>query len=175
MRDDFGHRLTLDSIRDGERVDLVADESERTSIAERLRLASLDRLEAHSTLEREGDRIRATGRIRAVLEQSCVATGEPVGEHVDEAFELLFLPEPSAIAPDEEIELGSEDCETVFYEGGAIDLGAAIADTLALSIDPYPRSPNAEATLRESGVLTEEQASPFAALAQLKKSSEPET
>ena len=42
------------------------------------------------------------------------------------------------------------------------------ADTLALSLDPYPRSPNAEAALKDAGVLSEEEASPFAALAALK-------
>jgi len=60
----------------------------------------------------------------------------------------------------------------VFYDGSAIDLGGAIADTMALSLDPYPRSASADAALREAGVLTEEQASPFAALAALKKESD---
>jgi len=50
----------------------------------------------------------------------------------------------------------------------AIDLGAAIADSLALGLDPYPRSPNAEQALRQAGVISEEEAGPFAALAALK-------
>lgn len=169
MRDDFAHRLPLDRIRDGDRIDLVADEAERLAIAERLRLVSLDRLEAHAALEREGERVRAKGRVRAALEQNCVATGEPVAEHVDEAFELLFVPEPRGGTPDEEIELKPEECDIVFYEGGAIDLGSAVADTLALSMNPYPRTAGAEAALREAGVLSEEQAGPFAALAKLRK------
>jgi hypothetical protein len=49
-------------------------------------------------------------------------------------------------------------------------LGSAVADTLALSIDPFPRSASAEAALREAKVLSEEQAGPFAALAKLKTS-----
>ena len=170
MNDRFAHHLRLDQVRDGERLDLVADEAERGSIAERLALRSLDRLEAHVTLSRTGPLVRADGRIAATLGQSCVVTGEPVAAHVDEPFALLFMPEPdSSGGPDEEIELGEEDCDTVFYDGAAIDLGSAIADTLALSIDPYPRSAGAEAALKEAGVMTEEQASPFAALAKLKK------
>jgi uncharacterized metal-binding protein YceD (DUF177 family) len=101
-----------------------------------------------------------------------VVTGDPVAAHIDEPFTLLFMPEPESGGADEEIELGEEDCDTVFYEGAAIDLGSAIADTLALSIDPYPRSAGAEAALKEAGVLTEEQASPFAALAKLRKPDE---
>jgi uncharacterized metal-binding protein YceD (DUF177 family) len=60
--------------------------------------------------------------------------------------------------------------DVVFYDGAMIDLGGAIADTLALSLDPYPRSASADAALKEAGVLTQEQASPFAVLAGLKRS-----
>lgn len=169
MRDDFAHRLRLDSIGAGQRLDLVADESERKAIAERLRLASLERLDAHAVLERDGAEVRARGRVRAALEQSCIATGEPVGEHVDEAFDIRFLPAPVEATPDEEIELGPQDCEIVFYDGQAIDLGEAIADTLALAMQPYPRSPDAEEALKQAGVVSEAEAGPFAALAKLKR------
>jgi uncharacterized metal-binding protein YceD (DUF177 family) len=168
MIDQFAHDLRLDLVRDGERLDLVASETERASIATRLDLCSLNRLEAHVTLSRTGPVVRADGRISATLEQSCVVTNEPVSAHVDEPFALLFMPEPDS-AGEEEIELGEEDCDVVFYDGAVIDLGSAIADTLALSIDPYPRSASADAALKEAGILTEEQASPFAVLAQLKK------
>lgn len=168
MSSDFGHRIALDRIRDGDRVDLVADDRERAAIAERLGLRSLERLEAHVRLARDGVAVRSRGRLRASLEQSCVATGEPVAEHVDEPFEIVFVPEPREGA-DEEIELASKDCDIVFYDGATIDLGAAIADTLALDMDPYPRSAGAEAALKEAGILTEEQAGPFAALAKLRK------
>lgn len=170
MTDSFAHRLPLNQIRDGERLDLIADDAERRSVAERLGLQSLDRLEAHVALERKGEMVRATGRIRSTLCQNCVVTGDPIDANVDEPFELLFLPEPTSDSHDEEVELGSSDCDTVFHDGSAIDLGSAIADTLALSLDPYPRSPGAEAALKEAGVLSEEEAGPFAALAKLKRS-----
>ena len=167
MIEDFAHRLTLDRIRDGERIDLNADDAERRAIAERLDLASLERLEAHASLAVDGEKVRACGRVAASLEQRCVVTGEPVAAHVDEPFEIAFVPEPRV--GDEEVELRPEDCDVVFHDGATIDLGSAIADTLALSLDPYPRSASAEAALREAGVLSEEEAGPFAALAQLKK------
>lgn len=168
MSDRFAHRLRLDQIRDGERLDLSADDEERRSIAERLGLSALDRLEAHVTLSRTGPVVRTEGRIAATLEQSCIVTGEPVTAHVDEPFALLFMPEPQSGGGEDEVELGERDCDVAFHDGAAIDLGGAIADTLALCIDPYPRSASAEATLKEAGVLSEEQASPFAALAALK-------
>ena len=165
----FAHRLPLDQIRDGDRLDIVADEEERQLVSGRLGLLSLDRLEAHAVLTREGQRVGAKGRLKAALCQACVATGDLVPAHIDEPFELLFVPAPTGGGQDEEVELGEGDLDTIFHDGSAIDLGGAIADTLALSLDPYPRSAGADAALREAGVLTEEEASPFAALAALKE------
>jgi uncharacterized metal-binding protein YceD (DUF177 family) len=173
MSDRFAHHLRLDQIREGDRLDLVADEAERAAVAKRLGLGALSCLEAHAVLSRSGDVVRARGRLAARLEQSCVVTDEPVPAHVDEAFELIFMPEPPPGGPDEEIELGGGDLDVVFHDGAVIDLGTAIADTLALGLDPYPRSAGADAALKEAGVMTEEQASPFAVLAKLRKTEEP--
>jgi uncharacterized metal-binding protein YceD (DUF177 family) len=170
MSDLFAHQLRLDQIRDGDRLELMADEAERSGISKRLGLQRLDRLEAHVVLERNVEIVRATGRLLASLEQSCVITSEPVPAAVDEPFDVMFMREPQVASADEEIELGESDCDVVFYDGATIDLGTAIADTLALSLDPYPRSAGADAALKEVGVLTEAEAGPFAALAALKRS-----
>ena len=159
------YRLPLDQIRDGDRVDFNANAGELAAIADRLRLVSLDRLDAHTVLTRDGDKVKAAGRLKASLSQACVATGEPVAQHVDEAFDLSFVPASTA---EEELELAADQLDTIFHDGQAIDLGTAIADTLALALDPYPRSPAADDALREAGVLSEEEAGPFAALAALK-------
>jgi uncharacterized metal-binding protein YceD (DUF177 family) len=172
MTDAFAHRLRLDRIRDGDRVDLVADAAEREAVARRLGLEALSCLEAHAALSRKGDVVRAEGRLAASLDQACVVTGEPVAAHVDEPFEFIFMPAPETGRSEEEIELGQSDLDVVFHDGAAIDLGTAIADTLALSLDPYPRSAGADAALKEAGILSEAEASPFAALASLKKSSD---
>ena len=172
MTDRFAYQLPIDQIRDGERIDLVADDGECRAIAQRLGLESLDRLEAHAVLTRKGELVRAQGRLIASLNQSCVVTSDPVAAYVDEPFELMFIPEPESSRADEEIELGEADCDVVFHDGASIDLGSAIADTLALSVDPYPRSAGADAALKEAGVLTQAEASPFAALAKLKSSGE---
>lgn len=165
----FAHRLPLDQIRDGDRVDIIANEQELAAVADRLGLPAIERLEAHAVLSRDGQKVTVAGRLKAALDQACVATGDPVPAHVDEAFALRFVPEPRGSSGDEEVELGEEDLDTIFHDGSAIDLGGAIADTLALSLDPYPRSAGADAALKEAGVLTEEEASPFAALAALKE------
>ena len=165
---DFAHRLTLDQIRDGDRLDLVADAAERAAVAARLDLASLDRLDAHCVLRREGTTVLASGRVKASLEQRCVATGDPLLAHVDEAFDLRFIPEPQIAGGDEEFELGARDLDTLFHDGQAIDLGAAIADSLALGLDPYPRRADAADALRQAGVIPEDEVRPYSALSGLK-------
>ena len=170
MTDSFAHRLRLDRIHDGERLHLTADEAERRAIAERLALQALERLDAHATLSRKGACVRAEGRVVASLDQTCAVTGEPVPAHIDEAFDIAFLPEPQVGRSEEEIELESSDCDVVFHDGSTVDLGSVIADTLALGLNPYPRSASADAVLKEAGILTEAEASPFAALARLKGS-----
>jgi uncharacterized metal-binding protein YceD (DUF177 family) len=153
------------------RLAVEADEAERAALAERFGLASIGRLTAEATLTRSGETIVAAGSLRAEVVQICVATGEPVPAAVDEPFRIEFRPEPAA-APDEEVELGERELDVTFYAGGAIDVGEAVAETLSLSLDPFPRAPGAEASLQAAGVKSEEQAraesSPFASLAVLK-------
>lgn len=169
---DFAHRLTIDSIRDGDRIDLTADDAERAAIAQRLDLLSLDRLEAHIVLHRDGKTVRCEGRVKAQFQQACIASGNPVAAAVDETFTLHFMPEPKIDAPDAELELAGDELDTVFHDGQAIDLGTAIADTLGLALDPYPRGPDADAALKEAGVMSEGEAGPFAILAKLRGGSE---
>jgi len=168
MSEPFSLALPIAAIRDGDRVDLIADENECAGIAERLNLPSIGALRAHAVLARDKEAIQATGRLKANLEQSCVASGELIATSVDEPFELHFRPEPVG-RPDEEVELQANDLDTIFHDGSVVPLGEALVDTLALSLDPFPRGPNATVALHEAGVLSEEEAGPFAALAALKR------
>ncbi|MBW0143880.1 DUF177 domain-containing protein [Sphingomicrobium sp. B8] len=151
---------------------LQATDDERGAIADRLRLTSLDRLEADVVLRKDGDTVEAEGRVRAKVEQACIATGEPVPASIDEPIALRFVPEPKSGNPDEEIELGEDELDTIFHDGQQIALGDALADTLSLALDPYPRSPDADEALRAAGVISEEEAGPFGGLAALKEKME---
>ena len=152
MTDRFAHRLRLDQIRDGDRLELVADEAERAAVATRLALPGIDRFEAHATLSRAaGELVRASGRLVAIVEQNCVVTGEPVPAHIDEHFELVFMPEPRAGGADEEIERARPMRRHFSRRRRRSTSAAAVADTLALSLDPYPRSAGAEGALKGGG------------------------
>ena len=165
----FAKQLPLNQIRDGERIELHATEDERRQIAERLGLGSLERLDAHAVLSCNRAKVRAQGRLKAALTQACVVTGDPIVAHADEPFDIMFRPQPEPGEIDEEVELSESECDIVFHDGSAIELGEAIADTLGLSLDLYPRSAGADAVLKEAGILSEAEAGPFAALAQLKR------
>ena len=153
---------------------IEAGAAEREALAERFDLPAIGHLSAEVSLTRSGATVTATGRLSAEVTQSCVATGEPVPATVAETFSILFQPERES-GGEEEIELSEMDCDIVFYDGALIDIGEAVAETLSLSLDPWPRSPNADAALRAEGVRSEEEAaaedaaakaarSPFAAL-----------
>ncbi len=165
---EFSRPQRLDAIGAGEhRVEISADTGERAALAKRFGLVAIDRLDATMTVQRDATGVVARGQLRGAVVQACSVTGAPVPAQVDEAFAIRFLPEGTPEA--DEVELSDADCDTVFYSGAAIDLGEAAAETLALALDPFPRSPGADAALRDAGVLGEDDAGPFAALAKLKQ------
>jgi uncharacterized metal-binding protein YceD (DUF177 family) len=170
---EFSRLYRLDSLSsEPTQVAIEAGSEERAALARRFGLVAIGSLTAQAELSRSGECVAAVGRLRARVTQSCVASGEPVEAEVAEDFQVDFRPLPGDSRPEEELELGESELDVVFHEGGAIDLGEAVAQSLLLGLDPYPRSPAAEAALKEAGVKSEEEAriesSPFAALAALK-------
>ena len=168
MTSDFAHQLTLDQIRDGERLDLVADDAE----CGRSRAARPSPRSTGSTpcrLSRDGDRV---ARDRATARRRCNSAASPPASrcprHRRAVRRWSSARRRRQAARHEEIELGEGDCDTVFHDGGRSISAPPSPIRLRSALDPYPRSAGAEAALKEAGMMTEEQASPFAALAQLK-------
>lgn len=149
-------------------VRIEADADERRALAARFGLIALDRLKAALNLTGDGTIVACEGRIFAAVAQPCVASGEPVASAIDEAFRLRFVA-AAAEGGEEEVELDADDLDTIAYAGGSIDLGEAVAQTLGLALDPFPRAPDAETALRAAGVIAEEEAGPFAALKALRQ------
>jgi len=170
---EFSRLLALDTLGGPRAISIEADADERAALAARFDLLALDALSAEATLARSGEVVTAKGRLKASVTQSCVASAVPVPAEIDEPFDIVFRPQPTDIRPDEEIELGEAEMDVAFYAGGAIDLGEAVAETLALALDPYPRAPDADAVLKQAGVKSEEEAGPFGALASLRDKLKP--
>ncbi|TMJ20457.1 MAG: DUF177 domain-containing protein [Alphaproteobacteria bacterium] len=166
---EFSRLVRLDTLGEGERrMRIEAEEGERAALARRFGLVAIDRLAADFTLRRRGEEVAMAGALSAAVVQSCVATGVPLEAALDEPFEILFRPQPEAASGEEEVELDDSELDVVFYDAAAVDAGEAVAETLLLNLDPYPRAPGAEEALRAAGVKSEEEAGPFAALAGLK-------
>lgn len=165
---EFSHILKLNDIGAGAlNIHLSADAKARTGLIARFDLAGLDILEADIAVSRDAKGVLAIGRFHAKLEQYCVATGEPVSATLDEHMAIRFIPEP-VVGAGTEIELEADDCDTMFYDGQGVDLGEAVAQSLGLALDPYPRSPSAQKHLKAAGVKAEDEVSPLGALAGLK-------
>ena len=148
---------------------LVATPEERIKLAERLEIEAVERLEANVALTSEGTAILASGRFAAEIVQACAVSGEPFALSIDEPLALRFVLAAAAHKPGEEIEIDSADCDEIEFENGAIDLGEAVAQSLALAIDPYATGPEADAVRAAVGLSDESASGPFAALAALRK------
>jgi hypothetical protein len=153
---------------DGKPIEIAADGAERAALAQRFGLVSIARLEAEVALSPDGVAVLASGTLNASIMQSCAISGEDLPIEIAEPLALRFVPETGE-TKDEEIELTEEELDEIPFVGRSFDLGEAVAQSLALAIDPYATGPQAD-DLRASGQVGDEAASgPFAALAKLKR------
>lgn len=156
--------------QDGSHVAFEADAAQREGLA---RLGGLrDVIEASAEFDLthiSGGGIHAVGLVRGLVGQSCVVTLEPVDNAVEEAVDVLFLPEDHAalsapVRPPEDDEDIPEPPEPI--RNGLIDLGKLAMDILFLGIDPYPRKPGA--VFVPPVIAEDPDEHPFAALKALK-------
>lgn len=165
---EFSRPLRLDQIGAGEqRQRITAEVGERAALATRFGLVEIAELSADFGISRDLTGVVAKGHISATATQSCSVTGEQLPVRVEEDFAIRFLPEPEE-AEAEEVELSEDECDTIFYTGAAIDMGEAAAETFLLSLDPFPRGPNAAAALKAAGIISDEEVKPVTALSGLK-------
>ncbi len=134
---------------------LMARPAERAALAERFGLLTLDRLTATLALRQGVAGIDVRGQLEAAGTQPCAVSGEPVPFALTEPVALQY----SADLPEaEELELSETDLDILPLEGDEIDLGEAVAQSLGLALDPYPRAP---AELRAEAarfIISEEEA-----------------
>lgn len=143
------------------------DAAQRAELASAHALLSVERFRGELLLKgwKRGGVI-VTGRVRAKIVQECVVTLEPLESEIDEAVDVVFVPEGSALSRDtiEEGELvlsadGPDLPET--FDGVSVDAGATAEEFFALGIDPYPRKKGAQLPSAGSSDGNE---TPFAAL-----------
>jgi len=147
--------------------DIIANASECAALAAVFGIPGIAELAGDFRLtaaKARGGIIEAELTLRAKVTQICVLTLEPFDSVVTETACLAFVPAASLAEDSEIAELNPERLEgpdEIPYAGESIDLGAVLAEQLALALDPYPRKPGAElpASAQDSA------SNPFAALA----------
>ena len=164
QKPEFSYQVTVSSLpAAGLAATLEALPAERAALAARFDLIELAAFTATLRLTpvRGGPVLHLAGRISARVVQRCVVTLEPVTSEIDVPVDIELRPAASLgeeVAPDEDVEP---------YEGDSIDLGEIAAQELALSLDPYPRSPAAGPRGSELASDDAPLPGPFAALARL--------
>jgi hypothetical protein len=130
---------------------IEADAAERAALAAQFGLPAIASLAGDFTLASAagagGGVIEATLNLAARLTQTCVVSLEPFDANIAETATLRFIPASNLR---EDAEIAALDLETLEgpdelpYAGDVIDLGAVLAEQLALALDPYPRKPGAK-------------------------------
>ena len=149
----------------GRNFELSADASICTAVAEAAGVNGLKQLDATFELSRHGrSALHVVGRVSATVRQTCVVTLEPIFNDVIEPVDLMFAPGGTQTSA-AEVPVEADDPPEPIIDG-MVDLGAIATEFLILAIDPYPRKPGA---VFEPPRSADQDATPFAALAALKK------
>jgi Large ribosomal RNA subunit accumulation protein YceD len=141
---------------------LVATNIECAALAKRMQISAILSLTAtlHAKPWRGGG-VKVSGQLKADLEQVSVISLESFREIVSYDVDRYFMPRVKFDASEEELVIDP-------IEGGIIDLGEVVAETLALELDPYPRKPG-EAFAETIEDFPDVPANPFAGLGLVEK------
>lgn len=146
--------------------EIEADASECEALARRFGLLTINNLSAKISMRQSmNGLIHLTGRLSADVVQECVVTLESVPATLDEPFEQHYTMRPMDDG-DELLPFDDEDAPEP-VENGMIDLGEAVAQQLAIALDPYPRLTNAEFDPGVPVPEDDERPKPLAAIAKL--------
>lgn len=133
---------------------LEARPEEAAALARRFGLPEVRSLKAQVVLTRITDQLfRLDGRIQARVVQTCVVSLEPFPAVIDEPFSRLYTARAKVqdVAGEELVLDAEADDPPDPIADGRIDVGEAVAEQLALLLDPYPRKPGAEVPTEYAG------------------------
>lgn len=168
---EFSRPLRLDRLSAGAfEATFEASGAELADLATRFGLPGIRRLSGSLRVRRPGGGplIRVEGSVEAEVTQVCVVTLAEISNRIEESFVQLYTLDPQP-AEEEEVFIAPGDEETPEpIPGYSLDLGEVLAEQLALALDPHPRAPGAEFGGATIGADVDDEAHPFAKLADLK-------
>ncbi|WP_343563176.1 YceD family protein [Kiloniella sp. b19] len=185
IENEFSRLYKADNLqRAPQTIRLKAKPEECAALADRFELEVLEGLEAELRLfpNEKASLLKVEGRFSAEVTQNCIISGVPLKKLLEEDFEILysFVPvhQPDYSEADDEsyIDMEAEDPPEEVDPAG-IDFGEAVAQQLAVSLDPYPKAEGVEwdgesidvAPKEEEAAPVKRADNPFEALRALKK------
>jgi len=185
---EFSRIIDVERLADGESdltIEVTAEEA--AGLAERFDIEKINQLTAkiHFNTDKSGGHVQLHGTIEADIVQTCVVTLKPIPVKISAPItrnysaSAKYQNAPQNIPVEIDISDDPEDPPEPIIQG-VIDIGEAVAEQLALEIDPFPRSPGTEfqgfssdsADSAHSKPDSDEPTGPFAVLARLKGVSE---
>jgi uncharacterized metal-binding protein YceD (DUF177 family) len=133
--------VDINEVRDQEGlvINLQATKAECAELAEQLDILGIDEIKALISLRKgaRSDLFEIEAQLDAKVVQACSVTLNPVKETVQESFFEMLTTSAEALGDEDDAE---SDKPIELIEHGKIDVGAIVAQWLALSLDPFPRS-----------------------------------
>ena len=163
---------TTDIPEDGLEITKTLSADEANELARDVDVLSIDNLDVHYRIRpRPAGVFSMTGKLKATLTQECVVSLDPIRATIDEPIDVEFRP-PAHMPKAQEGEreaLAVAEIEPIEHQ--KLMVGRVIKETLAASIDPFPRKDGAAFNWQDEPADENDEAatSPFAALAKLKQ------
>lgn len=165
----------------GQWIKLVANDSTRKAVADRLSVKSIETLEAkiHLVPKNSGHVLEIEGTLEADIIQDCVVSLAPVQSHIEDSFEAWYANYDQAASFNkaqhklkatmemDEVQMMDESVDPEPMDKGEVDVAELVIQYLSLAINPYPKSDSVKSDAAESPTDAAKESlrvNPFAAL-----------
>ncbi len=161
----------------GRRFEFQASEEERTALAERYSVVSIDQLDSICVITpAKPGRYNLSAGFTAKLVQLCSISLDPVEEIISGKFKIILQqPERPSHSERAEVDFDFDESDVEMIHSNLVDVGELIAQHLSLEINPYPRKAGVtgeelgQKIIRENDVIPDqEKKNPFDLLKTLK-------
>ncbi|MGL4322543.1 MAG: YceD family protein [Beijerinckiaceae bacterium] len=149
----------------GMEVTVEADARERAALAADFDLPDILSFKGKFLIGHTSLGLRVTGEVRARVVQVCGISMDPFETDVKESVSVDYASSKQHTILESEGFAADDPPDEII--GGQIDVGALMAEFLALGLDPFPRKPDADFSFRDEA--GEAALSPFARLQAVKK------
>jgi uncharacterized metal-binding protein YceD (DUF177 family) len=139
---EFSRKFTLHEVQKGKLfLDFKASTTECQNVAKRLGLIKVSQLSVQLTFSKDGKApiFILEGTMHAIYEQACVISLDPIPVDAFYPLHMLFTDNKGLYERSLEDDLDEEELID-FIEHKTLDVGEAVVQVFALSLDPYLKS-----------------------------------